>query len=92
MNSDDWSLDLIAWASRVLLDDTLTVLSAMIYTNNWHLHDLELGDTGITMWLELMVFHVEFGKLGNLSSIVDIAQILDHLVSSFKFLKKNKKK
>ena len=44
MNSADWSLDLIAWASRVLLDDTLTVLSAMIYTNNWH---LELGDTSI---------------------------------------------
>ena len=89
MNSADWSLDLIAWASRVLLDDTLTVLSAMIYINNWH---LELGDTSIqvyiTMWLELMVFRVEFGKLGHLSSIVDTAQILDHLVSSFKFLEK----
>ena len=44
MNSAAWSLDLIAWASRVLLDDKLTVLSAMIYTNNWH---LELGDTSI---------------------------------------------
>ena len=47
MNSDDWSLDLIAWASRVLLDDTLTVLSAMIYTNNWH---LGLGDTSIQVY------------------------------------------
>ena len=37
-----------------------------------------------------MVFHVEFGKLGHLSSIVDTAQILDHLVSSFKFLEKKK--
>ena len=37
-----------------------------------------------------MVFHVEFGKLGHLSSIVDIAQILDHLVSSFKFIEKKK--
>ena len=85
MNSADWSLDLIAWVSRVWLDDTLTVLSAMVYTNNIH---LEPEDTSITMWLKLMVFHVEFGKLGHLSSTVDIAQILDHLVSSFKFLEK----
>ena len=56
-----------------------------VYTNNWH---LELEDTSITMWLELMVFRVEFGKLSHLSSIVDLAQILDQQSQVSYFLDK----